>query len=454
VSFRWPTALLARGEQKKRIRMNRVLTVREKDKAVIMATIRSFGPISRVGIHNLTHLRPATISLLVKELLAEARLKVVGHATNPTGRKQVMLSVNEESSFVIGLDFDEEFVDIALLDLHPKIKYMLREPTNLSGGVEALVEQLFACVERLIQTSRVSANSIRGIGVGVPGLVNHRTGTVIMSSTIEFWKQVELREMFEQRFGISTVVENNSRTKAVAERMLGAGEKAEDMVYAEYGRGIGSGIIIGGRTLQGHSYSGGELGHTHIVEDGPACKCGSFGCLEAIASINALEGRLRKALADGGYSHCLELVDRDESKLTGWTVLEGARMGDKLCVAIVEELGRYLGLALANVVNLFNPAVVVLDSRLEIAGQPLLDQIARVVRLQALSRATEELVFRFGRLGSSVGVLGAGLLITEALFEIPLLKPPRFLVERDIAPRLRSEHPAGRAALHGSSPGV
>jgi N-acetylglucosamine repressor len=454
VSLRWPAALLARGEQKKRIRMNRVLTVREKDKAVIMATIRGFGPISRVGIHNLTHLRPATISLLVKELLAEARLQVVGHATNPTGRKQVMLSVNEESSFVIGLDFDEEFVDVALLDLHPKVKHVMREPTNLLSGVDGLVEQLFACVERLIQTSGVSAHSIRGIGVGVPGLVNHRTGTVMMSSTIEFWKQIELKEMFERKFGISTVVENNSRTKAVAERVLGAGEKAEDMVYAEYGRGIGSGIIIGGRILQGHRYSGGELGHTHIVEDGPACKCGSFGCLEAIASIKPLEGRLRKALADGGYSRCLELVDRDESKLTGWTVLEGSRIGDKLCIAIVEELGRYLGLALANVVNLFNPAVVVLDSRLEIAGQPLLDQIARVVRLQALSRATEDLVFRFGRLGSSVGVLGAGLLITEALFEIPLLKPPRFLVERDIAPRLRSEYPAGRAALHGSSPGV
>jgi predicted NBD/HSP70 family sugar kinase len=407
-----------------------------------MATVRRFGPISRVGIRNLTHIRQATISLLVNELLSESRLKVVGHAANPTGRKQVMLSVNEESSFVIGLDFDEEFVDVALLDLHPRVKQTLRERTNLSGGLDSLLRQLFAVVDHLICTSGVDASAMHGIGLGVPGLVNHRTGTVIMSSTtIDFWKDIEIRRIFEEKFGISIAVENNSRTKAIAERVLGAGDAAEDMIYVEYGKGIGSGIIVGGRILRGHSYSGGELGHTHIVEDGPACKCGSFGCLEAMASINAIEVRLRKALAEGGYSRCLELVEGDESKLTGWMVLEGARMGDKLCIAMVEELGQNLGLAMANLVNLFNPAVVVVDARLEMAGERLLDQIGRIVQMQALSYATSDLAFRFGRLGSSVGVLGAGLLITEALFEIPVLKPPRFLLDRDVPPpRARGEH--------------
>jgi glucokinase-like ROK family protein len=427
--------------------MNRVLTVREKDKAVIMATARQFGPISRVGIRNLTHIRQATISLLVNELLSEKRLKVVGHAANPTGRKQVMLSVNEESSFVIGLDFDEEFVDVALLDLYPKVRQSLREPTDLSGGLDGLLRQLFGCVEKVIHISRVNRDSIRGIGVGVPGLVNHRAGTVIMSSTIDFWKQIELKQIFEKKFGISTAVENNSRTKAIAERLLGAGEKAEDMIYAEYGRGIGSGIIVAQRILRGHSYSGGELGHTHVVEDGPACKCGSFGCLEAIASVTALEGRMRRALAQGGFSRCLELVGGEESKISGWTVLQGARSGDKLCIAIVEDLGRHLGLALANLVNLFNPAVVVLDARLEMAGPELLQQIARIVRKQALSYATADLQFHYGKLGSSVGVLGAALLITETLFEIPVLKPPRFLLERETqAPRSRAEHKVARTA--------
>ena len=418
--------------------MNRVSTVREKDKAVIMAAVRRYGPVSRVGIHDLTRMRPATVSLLVRELLSERQLKVLGPADNPTGRKQMMLEINEESGFVIALDFDEEFVDVGLLDLHPQIKYSSREPTNLSGGIDGLVEQLFSCVQKVIEESALDAHSIRGIGVGVPGLVNSHTGTVIMSSTIEFWKHIKLKELFEEKFGISTVVENNSRTKAVAERVLGVGARAEDMIYVEYGKGIGSGIIVRGKVLSGHNFSAGELGHTHIVEEGPACKCGSFGCLEAIAGISALESRIRRALADGGYSQCLELAGNEEN-ITGWTVLKAARMGDKLSIAMVEDLGRYLGLALANLVNLFNPSVVVLDWRLETAGEQLLDQINRVLRLQALSHAVEGLSLRFGQVGPDVGILGAGLLITEKLFEIPLLKPPTFIDERNRRTVLRSD---------------
>lgn len=412
-----------------------------------MAAVRQFGPVSRVGIHELTRLRPATISFLVRELLAEGKLKVAGAADNPTGRKQVLLQIDEESGFVIAVDFDEEFVDVALLDLYPKLRSPLREPTNLREGMEGLIQQLFSCVRRTIRQSGLKLRDVQGIGVGVPGLVNSREGVVIMSSTIEFWKQVPLQRLFEKEFGVSTVVENNSRTKAVAERVLGAGEMAEDMIYAEYGKGIGSGIIVHGRVLHGHRFSAGEFGHTHILEDGPACKCGSFGCLEAIAGIGALEARIRKAIAEGGFSHALELADGDPNRITGWMVLKAAAMGDKLSRAIVEDLGRSLGLGLANLVNLFNPSVVVLDYRLQAAGQQLLDQITRTVRLQALSHATEDLVCRFGKLGPDVGVLGAGLLVTERIFEVPLLKPPRFMIDAvaPLKPRARFRLDVGKA---------
>jgi len=433
--------------------MNVVPTVREKDKAVILATVRRFGPLSRVGIHHLTLLRPASISLLVRELLKEGHLQVVGPANNLMGRKQVLVRINEESGAVIAVDFDEEFVDAALLNLHPEIKASVREATNLSEGVDGLVHQLFTCVHRLIQRTGVEKSRILGMGVGVPGLVNTRTGSVIMSSTIEFWNQVPLKQLFDREFDFPAVVENNSRTKAMAERVLGAGGMAEDMIYAEYGKGIGSGIIVRGKVLHGGRFSAGEFGHTHIMEDGPACRCGSFGCLEAIAGLGALEARIRKALAEGGPSKCLELAEGDPAKITGWMVLQAARMGDKLSRAIVQELGGYLGLGLANLVNLFNPSVIVLDYRLESAGEELLDQIRRTIRLQALSHSSEELVLRFGKLGSELGVLGAGLLVTEKVFEIPLLKPPWFLIDSATSPPAAvgfqsepKEHADGQAA--------
>ncbi len=414
--------------------MKHVPTVKEKDKAVIMNVVRRYGPLSRVDIHELTRLRPASISLLVRELMEERQLVEVGPADNPSGRKRILLGLNKEFGFIVGVDFDAEFVEAAVMNLHPEVKSLVSEPTVLDKGIGGLVEQLLSCAQKAIEKAGIDPSSVLGVGVGDPGLVNSREGISIMSSTIEFWKKVPLKQLFEDKFGIRTLVGNNTRTKTVAERVMGAGEMAEDMIFVEYGKGIGAGIITSGKVLQGHRWSAGEFGHSHIMENGPACKCGSFGCLEAIASVGALEMRIRKAILEGGFSQSLTLAGADVNKITGWTVLEGAKQGDKLCSAIVEELGRHLGLGLANLVNLFNPSLVVLDQRLELAGQPLLEQITRVVKRQALGHSTEDLLLCFGKLGREAGVLGAGLLVLERLFEVPLLKPPKFMVEGLPAP--------------------
>jgi len=226
------------------------------------------------------------------------------------------------------------------------------------------------------------------------------------------------------------MVANLAGAKAVAERTLGAGAMAEDMIYVEYGKtGIGAGIIGSGKLMHGARHAAGELGHTHMIEEGPACKCGSFGCLEAIAGAAAIEARIRKAIADGGGSEVLTLADGNPANVSGWMVLSAAKTGDKACAAIVEQAANYLGLGLSNLVNLFNPTVLVLDQRLKLAGQGLLDQIIKVVKRQALSYSTKDISIVFGALSSEASVLGAGSIALEKHFEIPALKPPRFMIE-------------------------
>jgi predicted NBD/HSP70 family sugar kinase len=204
---------------------------------------------------------------------------------------------------------------------------------------------------------------------------------------------------------------------------------ADEMIYIEYGRGIGAGIVVGGKILEGHRRAAGEFGHTHVIEGGPACTCGSFGCLEAVAGTTPLEARVRRAIQEGAPSKVMELVDGDSNRITAWAALHAARMGDKTCGVIVDDIGKYLGLGVANLVNLFNPRLIVLDERLGLGGPGLLEQIIRVVKQQALAYATDNLVFRLGRLGTEAGILGAGLLVLEEFFEIPVLKPPRFIIE-------------------------
>ncbi len=419
--------------------MKHVTTKNERDRLMIEALIFRYGQLSRAEIHELTHVQRSEISRLVRELLAEGRLVPAGRADNPMGRKQVLLRLNEELRFVLVVGFDDEYALAATLDLHLNMRSSVREPALLDQGKDGLARQLLSLAHQALAKAGVAPQSLVGVGVAGSGLVNSRDGVMVMSSTMEFCQDFPLQEIFEKEFGIPTAVENITRAKTVAERGLGTGELDQDMIYVEFGRtGIGAGIVIEGKLFYGAGYVAGEFGHTHMVEDGPACKCGSFGCLEAIAGASALESRLRKAIAEGGISSALALAGGDPDNITGWTVLQAAGHGDKICAEIVEQAANYLGIGLANLVNLFNPAVIVIDQRLSLAGPGLLDQLTRVIQRKALNHSAKGLTVRFGSLGNEASLLGVGRVALENYFEIPALKLPRFMLETVKVPRRRN----------------
>jgi predicted NBD/HSP70 family sugar kinase len=382
----------------------------------------------------MTSIRRSTTSLLVRELIETGQLIECGRSDNAMGRKQILLQLNEEFRYVAGIDFDDETVSAGIMDLHPRVRATVAEPTRLEGGREGLLRQLISCARQAMAKARIKPGSLLGIGIADPGLVDAREGVTIFSSMIEFWRDVPLRQIFEREFGVPALVETRTRAKTVAERLLGSGEMRENMIYVDYGSGIGAGILLEGKLLFGEGYAAGEFGHTHVSEDGPVCKCGSYGCLEAIAGLRAVEVKIRNAISEGGTTRALEMAQGDPGRISGWTVLRAAQLGDKVSSNILAEIGGYLGLGLANLANLFNPSMIVLDRRLALAGQGLIDQILQIVRRQALTYVSERVELRFGRLGDEAGLLGIGLLILDRHYEIPALKPPRFLIEPGVAP--------------------
>jgi hypothetical protein len=202
---------------------------KERDRAVIEALVWKHGPISRAEIRQLTHLRWSVISEIVKELLSKGKFLEVGRSSNPMGRKQTLLQLSEEYGFVAVVEFDSETVLAAVTTHFPRTKSKVTEPTYLGGGVEGLIRQLFSCLRAAIQQGGIAQEKLLGIGVADPGLVNVQEGISVFCSTLDFWKEVPLKKLFEEEFGIPTILESDTRARALAERVLGAGENAEDI---------------------------------------------------------------------------------------------------------------------------------------------------------------------------------------------------------------------------------
>jgi predicted NBD/HSP70 family sugar kinase len=385
----------------------------QRDKHLIEALVYQQGPISRVGIHALTNLRRSTISSLTRQLLSEGKLVEAGPSDNPLGRKQILLDLNRKFGFLVGVEFDDERVTAGVMDLQPSVTRVISEATDLSHGKEGLLRQLQSAVRRVVSASKLPWSKLLGIGIADPGLVDTRRGVTTSSSTIDFWNDVPLTATFEKEFKVPVLVESKTRAKAIAEQMLGVGERERNMIYLDYGTGIGAGVIVDGRLLYGHNCGVGEVGHTNTIRSGPTCKCGSNGCLEAVAGASAVENRTRKALSEGVSSRLLAMAQEDPSRITVWLILEAARAGDKMCWNIVAEVAEEIGVTMANLVNLFNPAMIVFDERLSVTGDEFLNLISRVVKSNALAGSASGLALRFASLGREAGLLGVGLQILE-----------------------------------------
>ena len=384
------------------------------DKHQIEVLVRNQGPISRVEIFRQTGLRRSTISMLTRQLLSESRLIEVGLSNNPLGRKQILLKTNPRFGFVAGVEFDDEMLTAGVMNMDAELIHSFSEPTNLAQGQDGLLKQLQRAVRRVMKESDVPQGKFLGIGIADPGLVNTHQGVTASSSTIDFWVDVPVQAYFQDAFEIPTLVESKTRTRTLAERILGPSDRPSNMIYLDYGTGIGAGVILDGQLIYGQNCGAGEIGHTHIQKTGPTCKCGSYGCLEALAGANAVEHRVRAALADGVASPALEKMAPAE--ITVWKIFEAASAGDKLCWNIVAEVAEDLGLAIANLVNLLNPALVVLDKRMSVAGDDFLAIITQTIKRQALAYSASAATVRYASLGADAGLRGVCLRVVDRYY--------------------------------------
>jgi glucokinase len=281
-------------------------------------------------------------------------------------------------------------------------------------GKEAVIARMVAAARQMIAAKPEDAE-IAAIGVGAPGPMDCAAGVLLEPPNLPGWENVPLKQVIEDTLGIKTFLENDANAAALAEHRYGAGQGTRNMIYITASTGIGGGLILDGQLYGGTNGAAGEVGHMAILPDGPLCGCGNRGHLEALASGPAMANAARELLANKVPTLITELVNGDADAITALTVEQAADRGDIEAERIISRAMEYMGIGMANLVNIFNPDMIVIGGGLSNLGDRMFIPLRRAVRRSAflLPACTAQIVP--AKLGADVGVLGAAVVaITQA----------------------------------------
>lgn len=376
---------------------------KEHNRNLVLTTIFDHERISRAEIARKTGLTRTTVSDIVAELIAEGLVDEVGMGESFGGKSPILLSLVEDSRFLIGLDLAQNQFRGAIVNLRGKIRSIVCPPVKDRNGDEAL-ELVYTILDQLVHSE---FHPVVGIGVGTPGLVNSHEGVVVNAVNLD-WQNLPLAELLKERYRLPVYVLNDSQAAAMGEFTYGGGLPAEsNLIVINARHGIGAGIVINGRLFYGDGGAAGEIGHVVVVpEGGLPCRCGNTGCLETVASAQAIVKRMRSLTGQS--------TDPQMSKIQTLEDVEKAFSdGDPHARQIVIEAGRYMGLAISSLVGTLNIREIILTGDMTRFGQPWLEAIRSAMRANTLARLAQETRVEIGQLGGNSVILGASALLAS-----------------------------------------
>ncbi|HEY5638726.1 MAG TPA: ROK family protein [Dehalococcoidia bacterium] len=280
-----------------------------------------------------------------------------------------------------------------------------RRPSRAQDGLDATIGEMLASLGRACSEAGVETSGLSGLGVASPGWVDTERGVVPAAPQLVGWRDVPLVEMLQERLGVTVRLENDANAAALGENVYGAGRGTRHMLYITVSTGVGAGIVADGRLYGGAKGSAGEIGHTIVDPSGPRCGCGNSGCLESLSSGTAIARRAEE-VAERGESGALAAIKAREGRLSARLVADAARDGDAASAAIYEEAGRFLGIALANAVNLLSPEAIVLGGGVMQAKDLFLPHAEATMREFALSEPLKYVRLAEAELEDRAGVMG------------------------------------------------
>lgn len=369
---------------------------------LVLRAIYDRSEVSRAEVARLTGLTRTSVSALVAELISDGLVEEVGRGPSTGGKAPIMLRLRPDGRHAIGLDLGSSTFSGALVDLRGGVVTSAQVELEGRDGADA-VEVVFGLIDRLIR--RNGHNSVLGVGIGAPGLVDSRAGVVRWAVNLD-WSELPLGSMVAERFGVPVVVANDSQAAAVAESTYGASPWPESLVVVRVGRGIGAGIILAGKLYQGDGSGAGEIGHTifgRLSSDDAAeeCRCGRVGCLETVASMPSMVRAACRRMPTIADEESLIAAFRAGAPVAREVVLRGAQM---------------LGEGIAALIASLNVNHVLIIGRATELGEEYLDAVRRQAQSSALPLLAKQTNIELGETRGDDVVIGASaMLMTREL---------------------------------------
>jgi len=395
--------------------------VRKMNRSVILAVFRTHKTLSRARLASETGLNPSTVSSIVGELINENLIRETNLVQSSTGRPGMLLELNPEGGCAIGVEINVDYIEMIVSDFAANILWREKQASAPENGQQETMKQVVRLAKKA--SAFVAARNCRllGVGVGVPGLVEVTSGLLRIAPNLH-WVDVPVQVALKQEFDCPIYVENEANVAALGEYYFGAAQNVKDFIYLSAGVGLGSGIIMGGKLFQGMFGYAGEAGHMTLDVKGEICGCGKRGCWETFVGPRAVVQRVQRSLASGTKSIVTDIAGGDISKIAIGDVLQAAQKGDQLAIDAFQQVAFYLGIGIANLVNLFDVEVVVLGGALNTASPLILKEVERVAFENILAPGRERFRIIPSAHGTDACIMGAIALVLD-----DFLQDPRYL---------------------------
>lgn len=376
------------------------------NKRVSLDLIRfTAGGISRADLARHLAITRSAVTSIVNDLISAGIVREAEDGPATGGRRPILLELNPQRGKFVGIDIGATHVGFLVTDFACRVLYEMERSFDISTAPDLGLRQIDQYLKEVLAELSMQLSEVLAIGVGIPGPVVADRGLVISPPLMPGWDNYPIRDQLEQMWRVPVSLNNDAELGALGEWAYGAGRGERHLAYIKVGSGIGAGLLIDGKIFRGATGSAGEIGHTTIREDGPLCSCGNHGCLETLAGGRAIARQASEAVQSGKRT-MMASIDPIH-KITARDVADAARRGDLVAQQIMKDAGTYLGIAIASLVNLFNPNIIVVGGGIAQMGDLLLQPVRQVVQQRSLRSSAQAVRIDTAVLGRRSSSMGA-----------------------------------------------